>query len=263
MSLSDPHARARLRIELRNTGLLPEAQEAELEAHLNECAACRESAVVDEGESPTRLEFADGHIPPGMLARWPKVMQSVQGLERKLLVEHLQSCEMCHADLRLAGHEAFQDHPVRVIPLSPGLRRRFWMQGALTGAVLTAAAGAVLLWPSPGTIESESLPWVVPGTQRGTAPSVEVNTATARVVLAVPVPPDLPPDPAVRVMIRDPGGRVLLDQAVDDRLLASPTMMFVLSGSPPLIEGLYTVEILTASSPDPEVSSFRIRILEP
>jgi hypothetical protein len=271
MSATDPHTVFRKRLMLHDAGLLTEEEEAGLEAHAEACLSCREIRDAHVAEKAGR---EGDHIPSAMLARWDRVAASARGLERELLGRHLASCENCRRDLEVIGHEpvllgeteaAPPEAPsgeagtTRILPIEPRQPRRAWFQGAAVGAVLAAAAVIIVARPSPRPIDSESLPWVVPGTPRGSAPGVEVSPGTRRLVLALPTP-STTPEQRARLTVTDPSGVVLMDMEIAPERLRSPTLMIVLSTPDPLPEGLYTVDLFPEGAVKPQVTSFRVTV---
>lgn len=271
MSSPDSHAVFLHRLVLHEAGLLTEEGEAELQAHLEVCAACRE--IRDEHAAEKTGDGGNGHIPSAMLARWDRVSASVRGLERDLLARHLVACEACRRDLELAGYEpVFLDEPepgplpqtpagdagtTRFLRLDPRARRWAWFQGAAVGAVLAAAAVAVVLRPSPRVVEPQTLPWVVPGATRGSAPQVAVSPGARKVLLAVPTPP-VDPGVEVRLSVTGPSGSIIMDLTLAPERLQSPTIMAVLSDPHGLEPGLYSVRLLPKGAAEPKVLSFRL-----
>lgn len=276
MSSPDSHTLFQTQLGLRDAGLLTEEEEASLAEHLGGCESCRETIEADS-EAGESGEARGEHIPSAMLARWDQVRASAQGLERELLSRHLASCESCREELELVGHEAMLpgkkeesadipsdgadlDRSARVATLTPQFRRRAWIQGALAGAVLTAAATAVILRPPSTTLDPETLPWVVPGTTRGSAPAIEIPSGARRVLLAIPTPASLSPEQQLRLTVTGPSGAIQMDQDLAPDLLQSPTIMAVLSAPDPLEPGIYTVRLSPEGGGDPYTSSFRISV---
>ena len=97
------HRWARARLAASRLGLLGEADEARLRAHLVACEACREAAEPSEEEPGTA---ADGHVPATLVARWDRARHELRGLERALVRRHLERCAGCREDLAALGHAA-------------------------------------------------------------------------------------------------------------------------------------------------------------
>jgi len=99
------HERALALLPAWELGLLDEEHEEFVRSHLAGCAACRAaappSAPTDDGEEREPPSF--DHLPPAMIASWPKAQSRLRGIERRLVVEHLERCEACRNDLRFLG----------------------------------------------------------------------------------------------------------------------------------------------------------------
>ena len=85
-------------------GLLSGGAEARVVAHLGSCAACRESfeSLTDREDWE---EPAGEHVPAAMLASWPRTKRELRGVERDLVLKHLERCDSCHAELATLGFE--------------------------------------------------------------------------------------------------------------------------------------------------------------
>jgi hypothetical protein len=188
------HRWARARLAASRLGLLGEADEARLRAHLVACEACREAAEPLEEEPGTAVE---GHVPATLVARWDRARHELRGLERALVRRHLERCAGCREDLAAAGHaaelavvpglewDAGEDLPDRRVAgeeREPAPRRLVLQPAAaapwrrrdrlLAGwATLATAAALVLLvpvlrqpmplqWPqdAPGTVSPPAVP---------------------------------------------------------------------------------------------------------
>jgi hypothetical protein len=269
MSRPDPHAVFRNRLLLHDAGLLTEEEEAAQEAHAQACAECREirdAHAAEEGAG----ERAGGHIPSAILARWDRAAPSFRGLEREVLARHLAFCESCRRDLETVGHDPAllvgadpspgtpedTTDTTRIYRIDSRARRRFWLQGALAGAALAAAA-AIVFRPSPPAMETGALPWVVPAATRGSAPETAIGPGTRRILLAVPTP-SAPSEGEAQLTVTGPSDAVVLDTGISSDRLRSPTLMVVLSNPHGLEPGLYTVNLLPEGAPEPQVLSFRL-----
>jgi hypothetical protein len=265
MPSSDSHSRFQTWLGLRAAGLLTDEEEASLADHLGTCESCRE--IADPASDPAEgIETWSDHIPSAMLARWSQVQASARGLERELLSRHIAACESCREELELIGHDASllqegeaPSKPAQVLTLAPRHRTRAWIQGALVGAALSAAA-AMILVPRIPNPDADTLYWVVPGTTRGSAPGVRIPAGTRRVLLAIPSPAQLPPDTQVRLTVTGPGETVHLDRDLAPDLLESSTIMTVLATPDPLEPGIYTVRLSPQNGQEPLTSSFQIRV---
>jgi len=130
------------------------------------------------------------------------------------------------------------------------------------GAALAAAAAVAILQIPGEQGGSGTLPWVVPGTLRGSAPTVEVSPGTRRVLLAIPTPSGALPERTAHLTVTGPSGSVLADRDIDPARLAGSTLMFVLTISRPLEAGLYTVSLALEGEAEPHASTFRVVVSE-
>lgn len=264
MSSMDDHRELLKQISLLDAGLLTEEEETAVLDHSRTCAGCREVLnllAAEKGEKPE----APGHIPSAILARWDRMKSTVHGLERELLERHLAGCESCRQELDLLAEETVAGQEGAssgggVLRLDPHLRRRAWFQGAVAGAALAAAAVLVVLrLPSPDT-GPETLPWVAPGTTRGSAQEVVVSPGARRLLLALENP-RFPAAAKVTLTVTGPSGDELMEEEVSPELLRSSTVMAVLAVSSDLLPGLYQVSF-AAEGQEPRNSSFRVDITQ-
>lgn len=281
MTRADSHVLFRRQVILRDAGLLTETEETALAEHAETCSECRKLLEDGVGEEAGTLP-PEGHIPAELVARWDRVRATVEGLERSLLAEHLASCKTCRRELEWLGCEPSlpavhveQGAGGRVgeasvqpeagssrVRLEPRVRLRAWLQGGLVGAALAAAAAVVIVQIPGGHGGSETLPWVVPGTLRGSAPTVEVSPETRRVLLAIPTPSGSLPERAAHLTVTGPSGSLLADRDIDASRLAGSTLMVVLTTSHPLDAGLYTVSLALEGEAEPHASTFRVAVSE-
>lgn len=83
--------------------LLSEPATVAVEAHLETCSECRDAVAALAPDTPgPGVEL--GHIPAGVLARWPRASRELRGLERELVASHLEACEDCRAALAVLGY---------------------------------------------------------------------------------------------------------------------------------------------------------------
>ncbi len=250
------HARFRSRMALEEAGLLTEAQSEAFRAHAAGCASCREIWDAYSAEPEVPAGETTGHVPAALLARWDAGVD-LPSLERDLVEHHLASCETCREDLALVRSRA-PESTGYVLKPDPRSRRRAWLQGAAVGALLAAAGMAIVLRPGPPPEESETIPWVVPGTTRGAVAAVTVPPGTRRLLLAIPVP-----EPAstgsLRVVVTGPGDKRLIDASIDPERIVDATLMLILASPGSLEAGTYTSTVTPARG-EPVQTSFRLRI---
>lgn len=219
--------------------LLSESEEAVVFAHLEACEACRLAATTLE-TMPPALGVDRGHIPAGVLARWPRATQELRGLERELVSSHLDACAECRGALQVLGHVAsLERHPSLArshVRRSGSLSRRELVLGSWA-ALATAAAmliGVAPIWrrpdgptpaPPPSVRPDEALarfegsvlvPLSAPsrGGEGESAPVVHVDSTTALLVLELP-PQGLRREEVERVIVelRDASGAVISSRA--------------------------------------------------
>lgn len=184
MNAADAHRWAKMRFAARRAGLLNDSEEQRIAEHLASCGQCSaawraDSDGAEVGDTQAQAP-ADGHIPAGVLATWPRSSEQMKGLERALVREHLERCENCRQELELLGYaptletvpalewsgatsaisvtevpgvdptapEPAPAHVIRVLPA----RRRDWTRWAFGGWAAIASAAAVLLVVNPGLI---------------------------------------------------------------------------------------------------------------
>ena len=90
-------------------GLLEEAEEQRLRAHLSECEECRKTWD-DYVDGEAAGEAGVRHIPSGMIARWDEASETLRGLERAMARQHLEQCNQCKQDLEIMGFEPVLEH---------------------------------------------------------------------------------------------------------------------------------------------------------
>jgi hypothetical protein len=123
-------------------GSLPEAERAEVEAHLALCAACREALAATREAAAL---FA-AHPEASDLADYALGLP-VEGLARELLEAHLGQCASCREEVELVGLDTGAE-PL-VAPAGERTVRRRGTSTAWRGLVLAAslvAAAGLSLW---------------------------------------------------------------------------------------------------------------------
>ena len=166
------HQWAQARLLPFRAGLLDEPEAERLAAHLRSCEICRASS--EAFEAPFASE-PGAHLPPSLIAEWPRARRTLRGLERALARHHLERCAECRQDLELLGYESRleQDREletvvdltphaaalevatgrhgaprppaiVRIVQAGPRLATRRWHERALQAWATLATAAAVL-----------------------------------------------------------------------------------------------------------------------
>lgn len=173
------HDDVRPRLPAFVAGLLDEAQDSEVARHLLDCAECSQLAE-SLAISPAGAGVDRAHIPAGVLARWPKALRELRGLERDLISAHLKTCEECRGALRVLGHAptmlaAEPPSPTEVTRVKRATHGRGgqWLLG---GWAALATAAAFVFATMPGPIANR--PLESPGSSR------RPDAATSRPALA-------------------------------------------------------------------------------
>jgi len=167
------------------------------------------------GEEPA----ADFHIPPGMIAHWPKAASRLGDLERHAVEAHLARCGSCAEEVDLFGSEGRPAsrilEPRRTKTHTP--RRDPWriaLSSGLVGAM--AAAAVLLLWMQPPVQEPETdgaLPWAAPTRVRSDElPSfarVVVGPDTHEIGLSLAVPQSIDRFRPAEIAVVGPDGALI------------------------------------------------------
>ncbi len=164
----DEHAWAQPRLELLHARLLSPADEARLERHVQTCADCRDTFV-----QMSRLGPEPGaHVPASVLARWPRLASVLPTIERELITQHLQECDACREELRIAA--SAREAAGREVSLGPRVTPintdRIWALLATAAAVCLALAW----WRTPAVRDA--------GQPAPPAPALPVTIAPAPVL---------------------------------------------------------------------------------
>ena len=164
----DEHRWFRARLDAGSLGLLDEAEERRFDAHASGCAPCQAALDAHREHGLPELK-TDGHIPARVLARWDRARQTLGGVPRRILEEHLEGCEECRDDLEFLGQEPtlgqepgiVETHVGAPAPVSilrparsawragwrgPAPRPRWldWAIGGLAGAALATVASVLV-----------------------------------------------------------------------------------------------------------------------
>ena len=116
MNKAEGHAWVAARLAQWRAGLLADDEAERLRVHLGECAACRTLAEAFAGDSGLD---AGAHLPPSLVAEWPRARELLSGLERSLVRRHLERCPECRQDLELLGHEPRLETAPALLPSEP------------------------------------------------------------------------------------------------------------------------------------------------
>ncbi len=91
------------RLPLHVASVLGDEERQRVEEHLKECEQCRGLAEAMRANAASRDRRA-GHLPPDLIAAWPKRAPGLRGLEQRMVREHLERCGLCREDLALLGY---------------------------------------------------------------------------------------------------------------------------------------------------------------
>jgi len=290
--MNDHHLWFRSRVVARSAGLLDPEEEDRFEEHHLACADCRglrdafdRSHARNQSDAPERSDVLDqpdggepsghagdgaarGHIPIPILARWRTAKTHLGGLERALVLAHLESCADCRGELLFLGEE-LPAAPEVEAPAHPARRRSAWSRHRillswLGGGIVGAAAGiAVLLvlWDGPKR-PGGVIPWGAPVETRGEN-VIAIPEGGTELVLAIPPPVAPSTAETVVVEVLDPDGTSIVRDSLNAEMLRQPTIMLLLSSSTALPEGEYTLlfRIGPSAAPGTELErrTFRVR----
>lgn len=263
----DDHRWVRRQLAAAAVGLLPDAQEERLQAHLETCDECRESwneqmqALAGEG-----LEAdpnGERHLPAAMIARWELATRTLQGRERDAVQSHLMRCGDCRADLAAMG----QRPELAVRPTAPRLvrSRRSFGAGMIWGVGVTALAAAIaglIIMPTVTDPPSALLPWVAPVTMRGgNFATLELAAGTQDFTVLASVPTDLDPQRTATVTVFGPAGAELISATVTPAMQTTRAISIVIRAGHGIAGGDYRVAFTQTTTAGAELvreSSFRV-----
>lgn len=170
----DRHAWFRDRLDLESLGLLDEAEQIAFDEHAASCLGCRRRLELYRDNLPERPS-GDRHLPPSLVARWDRSSPQLRGLERRMVRQHLDTCDVCREALVLLGfspvlpvladEREWRSHVL--VQSTPRWKRWwYWALGPAVGAALGATA-ALLIVALPGIHERPApiseLPEPIPG----------------------------------------------------------------------------------------------------
>jgi len=168
--LHDPHAWFRARLDASVLGLLSEAEERRFDEHAASCSRCAAILTAFRANLP-EPDTDYRHLPPTLVARWDRRVPDLRGVERRLVREHLDSCDVCRRALTTLGFDPKLIEPARpVLELVPGRRLRDWLTGGAIGALATAAAATLIV---PTLVHRVPTPMVAPAPAPITAPATD------------------------------------------------------------------------------------------
>lgn len=259
------HAWVRRHLVASVAGLLTDADEQRLQAHLADCGDCA-AAWREQAESLNVDGAQDRHLAPAMIARWPAASASLRGLERDAVRLHLERCADCRADLEAMGHR-----PELAAAMARMSRpRRSFGAGFGWGAGVTALAAALaglLLMRAPtgtghGDGQSAIVPWVAPVTMRGGEPAtVAVAAGSESFAILAAIPADWDLQRPVAITVTDPSGRVLLTSEATAGVPAGRTVSILIRIPGGVPVGEYRIVISQPRPDSPELrweSTFRV-----
>jgi hypothetical protein len=226
-------------------GIATAEEEERVRAHREACGECQE-----RWQRYQATEADDVHLSSSMMARWPRASAKLIGLEREMVQRHLDRCEECREDLRLAGFEPAAAPSASITSARP----RAWWRGLATGAGVTALAASLawlLLMPSTEPDPGGPVPWVVPSQLRGSPTSLAPGTRQIAITLATPRELDIRRPAELEVF--GPDGRSLLRSDLEPEQLTRSTIIVVVRSARPLASGAYRVRLLQSTDDGPPV----------
>lgn len=197
-------------------------------------------------------ETVDGeevHLPPWLLAGWPRLGQALSELERTSVESHLGACESCREELLLLdGLRVETARGPRRAHSFPGV----WFAGSWA---LVATAALLVLWfrsPGVGTEPSPELQTlVVPAALRGgeAVPEIRLSAGASRIGLDLgqlypaPLREELAASGVTRLWLelrgpRSSSGRIVAEMSMDE-FSRVPTFAWTLAPGDSLATGLY------------------------
>ncbi|RKZ12432.1 hypothetical protein DRQ53_04800 [bacterium] len=203
-----------------------------------------------------------GHVPAALLARWTDAGRRLRGIERELVLEHVQRCDSCRDELEMLGLSPQSWLTAVDEPVSRGARA--WLPW-VGGAALGAAAALVLVMGIPRgeapAIHGIELAVVTPGTLRGTASTVLVVSPDATAfILATPLPSDVEAGVTPLLVVIDPAGQRIAETRLAAAPWSPPSTQLVLVDQDGFAEGEYRVILEIVREPDPWVlGAFRVQ----
>jgi anti-sigma factor RsiW len=253
---------------------LPEADAERVEEILAEIPQYQD---ILSGRRPEDI----GHIPASLLARWNTAGLNLVGVERVLVLQHLESCPRCREELELVGGslrswaeapESAPREPMEPRPRSDGRHARVevsspW-RAAFGGALIGVAAGIVLMLLLPRHPESTTpglhgvpLPVVVPQTLRGSEQStVELASKESPLLLALGLP-RVANEVDAQLVVLDPKGNMISQSPIVLGPSAQRTAQLVLQPPEGWLEGEYTIELRMIQELHPrDLGSFTVRL---
>lgn len=250
-------------------GLLLDAEEERLRAHLDTCDDCltswTEQMKALTGEGMEADPDGEQHLPAAMIARWELAAKSLRGRERDAVQNHLMRCADCRADLVALGHrsELTERHPGPRLVRS----RRSFGAGMIWGAGITALAAVIaglVIMPTDTGPSSALLPWVAPVTMRGgNFATLDLAVGTREFTVLASVPTDLDPQRTARITVYGPGGAELISASVTAAMQTTRAVTIVIRDGRGVAGGDYRVvfsQSTTAGADLVRESSFRVNL---
>jgi anti-sigma factor RsiW len=266
---NDEHRWSRGQLATAAVGLLSDAAEERLQAHLAACAECRASwneqmrALAGEGEEAD--PEGGRHLPAAMIARWSLASRTLQGREREAVRSHLERCQDCRADLAALGHRP-ELTGLSAAP-RPARSPRSFGAGMIWGVGVTALAAAIaglILLPTAQDPANELLPWVAPVTMRsGNVATLELTAGAAGFTVLAAVPTDLDGRRTATVTVFGPTGTALISATVTPELQAARTISLVIRDGHGIAGGDYRVVFTQSTGAGAELvreSTFRVNL---
>lgn len=257
----------RRRMPAWEAGLLNEEEEERLLSLVHDDAECRRIFQIHQATGPVSEDAVD-HISPYILARWNRARAELREGERRLIREHLESCESCRAELAMLGHRpvlagdtagespAARERPPHRPP--PRRRLRDFFAGTPSAGLAWAAAAAMLVVvlargprDEPGLVLRVGDPVLAMTTRsggEGRAFRVYLTRDRRHLPVTLSLPPTLPPDQVVVVKLVSPEGTEVLERATTAGEVADRVL--VLRSADRLQPGRYALRLQFPSGPE-------------
>jgi len=202
-----------------------------------------------------------GHVPAALLARWVDAGRELRGIERDLVLEHVQGCDSCREDLELLGLSP-ASWSIQTDELAERRQSAWlpWVGGALLGAAAVLALVMAVPRAQPPVIHGVELAVVTPTTLRGADSTVLlIPPGAAAFILATALPSDIEAGTQPVLVVIDPAGHRRSETVLATAPWSPPATQIVLMGDPAFAAGDYRVELEVPGEPAPRIlGAFRI-----
>ena len=223
--------------------------------HLERCPDCRATHASLRARGSVEEE-PGAHVPPALLLRWGRKESGLRGLERELVRRHVERCTECRTDLEALGYDVeFGTEPASELGFDPVARLAATGPSENDGSrfvdAIAGGARSLVDWWRSGQRGLGAM--LVPSfelapTRAGDLRTrIQVPRGTHAVNLPIRLPADVPIDEVYRVDLTGPDGVLVLSQETALRSLVEPNGLLLISGSDPIPDGLYRLELRRAT----------------